>query len=82
MSPVIAIIHSGKLASCDNATRHRLKPYRKGSSGPVREQRIVIITRKSCPAPTRRRECPSDGPSFLNPRRTQGRWADTCPKCQ
>lgn len=35
MSPVIAIIHSGKLASCDNATRHRLKPYRKGSSGPA-----------------------------------------------
>lgn len=36
---------------------------------PVREQRIALISRKPCPKTHPRRECPSHGPSFLNPGR-------------
>lgn len=55
--------------ACELRQRHKAptktRPAR--SSGPVREQRIVIITRNHAQHAPARRECPSAGPSFLTP---------------
>lgn len=60
--------------ACELRQRHKAptktRPAR--SSGPVREQRIVIITRNHAQHAPAQRECPSAGASFLNPRRTWG----------
>lgn len=60
--------------ACELRQRHKAptKTLPEGVLSPVREQRIVIITRNHAQHAPARRECPSAGPSFLNPRSTRG----------